>query len=174
MSDGVPFFSFSLGAAYWRDVGNPAAYRQAQLDLLRGCVATRLRPAGTERDGCWIGPGARLDPSARLTGPAAIGADTEVAAGARVGPFAVIGAGARIEGAVLWEGVEVGEGAVLCDCIVVAHAVVGTHAQFAGGVVLESPAVIPGRAEPAHALPRAVHPSGRTPDRLLRSVERRQ
>ena len=148
LADGVPCFGVPLGG-YWRDIGSPSAYREAQLDLLRGRVATQVTPAGTLRDGCWIGAGARIDAGAVLRGPAVIGTDVRVQAGARLGPLTVIGdgariaRGARIEGAILWERVEVGEGAVLRDCIVGAHAVIGAHVDAAPGVVLEAGAVVP-------------------------------
>ena len=153
--DGVPCFGFPL-SAYWRDIGNPAAYRAAQLDLLRGRVATTVTPAGTERDGCWIGDGARLDPRAVLAGPSVIGAGVEAGAGARLGPLAVIGDGARIgrgarvEGSILWERVDVGADSVVRDCIVGEGAVVGAGAEVGPGTVLEAGAAVPPRARGAH------------------------
>ena len=149
LASGVPVFGAALGDHYWRDIGSPAAYREAQLDLLRGRVATTVRPAGTLREGCWVGADTRLAPGATLVAPAVIGAGVSVGAGARLGPLAVVGAGARIaagariEGAILWEGVAVGEGAVLRDCIVGADAVIGAHVEVAPGVVLEADAVVP-------------------------------
>ncbi|PYM80822.1 MAG: hypothetical protein DME09_18430 [Candidatus Rokuibacteriota bacterium] len=149
LASGVPVFGSALGDHYWRDIGSPAAYRDAQVDLLRGRVATTVRPAGTLREGCWVGAGTRLAPGATLVAPSVIGARVRVGAGARLGPLAVVGAGARIaagariEGAILWEGVAVGEGAVLRDCIVGADAVIGAHVEVAPGVVLEAAAVVP-------------------------------
>ncbi len=143
LASGVPVFGAALGD-----------YREAQLDLLRGRVATTVRPAGTLREGCWVGADTRLAPGATLVAPALIGAGVSVGAGARLGPLAVVGAGARIaagariEGAILWEGVAVGEGAVLRDCIVGADAVIGAHVEVAPGVVLEADAVVPDRARP--------------------------
>jgi len=147
----VPVFGCAIGNHYWRDIGSPAAYREAQLDLLRGRVATTVSPPGTLRDGCWVGADARLAPDATLTAPAVIGADVDAGAGARLGPFAVIGDGARIaagaciEGTILWEGVAVGKDAVLRDCIVGANAVIGALVDAAPGVVVEANAVVPDR-----------------------------
>ena len=153
LASGVAVFGASLDGRYWRDIGSPAAYREAQLDLLRRRVATDLLPAGTERDGCWVGARARLAPSATLVAPAVIGADVWAGADSRLGPLAVIGdgariaAGARIEGAILWEGVTVGEGAVLRDCIVGSHAVIGAYVDAAPGILLEANAVVPDRTQ---------------------------
>ncbi len=156
VSDGVPFFGCPL-TGYWRDIGSPVAYREAQRDLLCRRVATPLDPAGTPREGCWVAAGARLEPGATLAGPAVIGAGVWLAAGASIGPFTVVGAGARIgagarlEAAVLWEGVEVGAGAVLRDCIVASHAVVGARAEVGSDSVLGERAVVPERPPAAPA-----------------------
>src|SRR2546427_4007190 len=37
IADGVPCYGWTADA-YWRDIGSPAAYRAAQLDLLAGDV----------------------------------------------------------------------------------------------------------------------------------------
>lgn len=150
IADGIPCFGW-LGAAYWRDIGTPAAYRAAQMDLLEGRARAVLPPPGERRDGSWVGPGGTVAPGARVVAPAVIGARVTLARGARVGPSAVVGDGstigpdARVEGAVLWERVEVGPGALLRDCILGADVRIGAHARVGAGVVLESGAVIPER-----------------------------
>ncbi len=151
IADDVPCFGW-CPTAYWRDIGSPAAYRAAQLDLLGGRVRTRLVPAGERRDGCWIAPGARVAPGARLVGPSVIGHDAVVEAGGEVGPLAVLGdhvrvaAGARVARAVLWERVQVGRDAVLHDCVVGPDARIGVRAEVGADVVLEPGAVIPDHA----------------------------
>lgn len=151
IADGVPCFGW-IPTAYWRDIGSPAAYRAAQLDLLRGRVHTPLTPAGEMRNGCWIADSARIAPGATLVPASVIGAGAELAAGCEVGPFTVIGEGcrigpgARLQNAVLWERVEVGAGAVLHDCVLAADSHVGAHAEVGADVVLESGAVIPEHA----------------------------
>lgn len=137
--------------AYWRDIGSPAAYRAAQMDLLDGRVRTSLTPPGQPRAGVWTAAGVVAD-GARIEPPAVLGDGVRIQAGAHVGPRAVVGlgsqvaAGARIEDAVLWERVEVGPGAVLRECVVGADARIGAHAELGAGVVLESGAVIPDNA----------------------------
>lgn len=142
LADRVPFFGWVSGA-YWLDIGSPAKYRQGQLDLLAGRVATPLTPAGARGDGRYVAEDAVLEAGAAVTGPAVVGAGCRLAAGARVGPDAVlgaacrVGAAARVEGAVLWERVEVGAGAALRDCIVGAGTRVGAQAEVGPGAVLE-------------------------------------
>jgi mannose-1-phosphate guanylyltransferase len=148
IGDGVPCYGWTA-PAYWRDIGSPAAYREAQLDLLAGRARGALEPPGQRRDGSWIAPTARLAAGARVEAPSLLAAGVEVGAGARVGPLAVvgehsrIGEGARVEGAILWERVSVGAGAALRDCVVGADVRVGAHADVGPGVVLESGAIIP-------------------------------
>ncbi len=151
IADGVPCYGWTADA-YWRDIGSPAAYRAAQVDLLAGDVKTPLVPPGDLRDGCWVDPSAFVATGARLEAPSVVGVEASVQVGARVGPLTVlgerarVGPGARVEGAVLWERVEVGEGSVLRDCVVGAAVRFGADVQVAPGVVLESGAVVPDHA----------------------------
>jgi NDP-sugar pyrophosphorylase family protein len=151
IADGVPCYGWTA-EAYWRDIGSPAAYRAAQLDLLAGQVKTPLAPPGELRDGCWVDPSAFVATGARLQAPAVVGAEAAVQVGARVGPLAVLGerariaSGASVEGAVLWERVEVGEGSVLQDCVIGADVRIGGDVHIGAGVILESGAVVPDHA----------------------------
>jgi len=151
IKDGIPSYGWKADA-YWRDIGSPAAYRDAQLDLLNGRVRSPLPPPGERRNGSWIAPTARLAADAQVTGPSQLGTGVELSARARVGPLAVLGDGCRVaeracvEGAILWERVSVGAGAVLRDCIIGAGVRIGAHATIGPGVVLESGAVVPDHA----------------------------
>lgn len=99
--------------ALWLDLGDPKAYRAANLAVLRGEAEFALDPmpraAFACRPGChwghpppgvrftgacWVGRGARVDPRAVLE-------DAVIGAGAMVGPV-------RLRRSVVWEGVEVG------------------------------------------------------------------
>ena len=151
IAEGVPCYGWTADA-YWRDIGSPAAYRAAQLDLLAGHVKTSLSPPGELRNGCWIEPSAAVAPGAQLEAPAVIGVETAIEAGARVGPRAVLGertriaSGAHVEGSVLWERVDVGPRSSLRDCVLGAEVRIGADGDIAPGVVLESGAVVPDHA----------------------------
>jgi len=156
ISDGLPAYGW-IADGYWRDIGSPAAYRAAQLDMLDGRVRTPLPPPGREvRAGLWLGEGVEVAAGATLTPPAVIGDGTRVAAGAVVGSHAVvgrecrIGPRARVTSAILWERVRLGEQAVAAGCVLGADVSVGAHAEVGAGVILESGAVVPARS----ALPR--------------------
>ena len=150
IADGIPCFGWHA-PAYWRDIGNPAAYRAAQLDLLEGRARMLLPPPGEPRDGSWVAGGGTVATDASLVAPSVVGARVTLAPRCRVGPSAVVGDGstigpdARVEGAIVWERVEVGPGAMLRDCIVGSDVRIGAHARVGAGVVLESGAVIPER-----------------------------
>jgi NDP-sugar pyrophosphorylase family protein len=147
LGDGVACFGWCPPDLYWRDIGSPAAYRAAQMDLLDARVKTPLTPPGRLTAGVWVAPGAALAPDARLMGPAVIGERVRVASGAQVGPRAVLGPGAvigpnaSVEQAVLWARVEVGAGARLRECVVGSDARIGAQAEVSG-VVLEPGAVV--------------------------------
>ncbi|MFI5374128.1 MAG: sugar phosphate nucleotidyltransferase [Candidatus Rokuibacteriota bacterium] len=150
LRDRIPFFGWVAGS-YWLDIGSPAKYRQGQLDLLAGKVATAVTPPGDGRDRRFVAPGVRVAPDAAVTAPCVIGAGSRLEAGARVGPNAVlgancvIGAGARIDGAILWDDVTVGPGSVLRDCIVASGARIGAGAELGPAVVLGAGATVADR-----------------------------
>ena len=150
IAEGIPSFGWAgAPTTYWRDIGSPAAYRDAQMDLLAGRVRASLAPAGEPRAGAWVAPTARIAADARLCAPSLIGDAVEVGPGAQVGPLAVIGdgsrigEGARVTGAVLWERVTVGAHAILDGCVLASDVRVGARAELGDGVVLEAGAVVP-------------------------------
>ncbi len=144
LADAVPFFGW-IGDCYWIDIGSPAKYRQAHLDLLAGRVETDLTPPGAGAgDGRRaIAGDAVLGARVQATSPVVIGAgcrlddDSRVGPSTVLGPGCVVGAGAAVEGSVLWEGVSVGAGAELRDCIVGAGVRVAPHARVGPGSVIE-------------------------------------
>src|SRR6266571_3691756 len=134
IADRVPSYGW-CAPAYWRDIGSPAAYREAQMDLLEGRARMLLAPAGAWDGGSWRAAGGSAASDARVVPPAVLGARVTLHPRCQVGP-----------GAVLWERVEVGAGAVLRECVIGADVKIGTHARVGAGIVLESGAVIPERA----------------------------
>jgi mannose-1-phosphate guanylyltransferase len=103
-----------VATGYWNDLGTPARYLRANLDLLSGEAPVTL-PGADPFAGLSPGPsrafvsgGASVDPSARLVGPVLVGPGAVVEAGAVVGPEVVLGSesrvgrGATVERAVVW------------------------------------------------------------------------
>jgi len=151
LADRIPFFGW-VGDHYWLDIGSPAKYRQGQLDLLAGRVATTVMPAGALTDGSFAAEGIAMDAGARVARPSVIGAGCRLGAGCRVGPRVVlgpecaVGAGAAVEGAIVWDRVVIGAHAELRDCIVASGARIGAGAHVGAGVVLEAGAEVPAQA----------------------------
>ena len=151
LRDAVPSFGW-VSATYWLDIGSPAKYRQGQLDLLAGKVATDVKPAGAGADRRFIAPGVTIAPDATAIAPCVIGAGTKLEPGSRVGPNAVlgtscaIGPGARIEGAILWDNVNVGPAAILRDCIIGSGVSIGAKAQLGFTAIVEGNTVVPADA----------------------------
>jgi mannose-1-phosphate guanylyltransferase len=110
LSAGKPLAGY-VEDAYWLDVGTPATYVQAGVDLVTG-VATS--PA-------YAAPPA----PAQLLDGAAVATGATVTGGTSVGPGAVVEAGAVVTGSVLMAGCRVAAGAVVTGSVVGVDAVVG-------------------------------------------------
>jgi len=147
LADGVPCFGW-IGECYWLDIGSPAKYRQAHLDLLAGRVNAYVGPVAAGGQEPAIAADAVIGSRALASPPVVIGAGCRLEDDARVGPSTVlgpgcvVGAGATLEGSVLWERVSVGPGATLSNCIVGANVRVGPRARVGPGTVLEDGAVV--------------------------------
>jgi NDP-sugar pyrophosphorylase family protein len=148
IADGVPTFGFPLHT-YWRDIGSPAAYLDAQVDLLEGRVRPPLSPPGRPRDGSFVGPRVALEPGAVIEPPCVLGAGVRLGEGSHVGPLVVIGDGtvieakARLERTVLWSRVTVGAGSTLRGCVVGTGARIGAGVDLPAGTVVEPGAAVP-------------------------------
>lgn len=148
IAEGVPCFGWAP-RTYWRDIGNPAAYREAQLDLLQERLRHPLTPPGERRDGSWIGPNVTIAPGARVMPPSVVGANVTLGEGSQIGPLAVlgdgctIGPGVQVEASVLWERVQVGPNTHIKDSVIGADARIGPGTLVGPGAVLESGAIFP-------------------------------
>ena len=100
-----------VAGGYWNDLGTPARYLQANLDVLTGAAPVllqgaepfaALREAGSR---AWVAPDAEVDAGATLVGPVLVGRGCRVPAGAWV------------ERAVLWPGTELRPGERLVDAV---------------------------------------------------------
>lgn len=175
LASGARVYGHEL-TGYWRDLGTPSAYLQAQFDLLEGRLQLPLEGADERAPEQWLSTGAVIDERAVVRGPVLLGEGARVEAEARVfgpaiiGPHAVVGAGARLERSVLLEGACLEPGARVSEAIVGARtrvdggAVVGDYAVLGDDVVVEegnylacSVRIAPG----VHLLPGAVRLSGR-------------
>ena len=112
----LPVYAFPADA-YWMDLGTPAQYVQAHVDLLAG------RLSGRSYSAPWIGAGAEVDPAARLEGSVTVGEGCRVAAGASLEaavllPGAAVEQEAQVVRSIVGPGAVIGRGATLLDAVV--------------------------------------------------------
>ena len=104
---------------YWLDIGTPAKYFEAHLDVLAGKLGLPPIAGAVELSpGVWVEPGAIVDDTAALEAPVLIGEGARVASGARVahsvlGARAVVESGASVIDSVVLPGVRVLAGEVI-------------------------------------------------------------
>ncbi len=104
---------------YWLDIGTPAKYFEAHLDVLAGKLGLPPIAGAVELSpGVWVEPGAIVDDAAALEAPVLIGEGARVASGARVahsvlGARAVVESGASVIDSVVLPGVSVPPGEVI-------------------------------------------------------------
>jgi NDP-sugar pyrophosphorylase family protein len=126
---------------YWRDLGTPQAYMQAQFDLLEGRLHLPVSAVEKGRSQ-YFAPGAVVEPGAVLRGPVLLGEGAVIESGGRVFGPAVLGAGARVangatcERSVLLEGARIESKGQVRDAILGSRVVVGSGAIVDGGAVL--------------------------------------
>jgi mannose-1-phosphate guanylyltransferase len=128
--------------AYWIDVGTPATYLEAQLDLLDGARGTPPAPAARDSGGQVWTLGSSVV-AGEVVGPCLVGDAAYVAEGATV-ERSVVGAGARIDrGAVVRDSVLL-PGALVRGGASVEHSIVGERAVVGGGTRLSDLSVVGG------------------------------
>ena len=132
---------------YWRDLGTPLAYMQAQFDLLEGRLHLPVNAAEHGRSQ-WHADGAMVEHGAVLRGPVLIGEGAQIEREGRVFGPAVLGPNARVtsvatvERSVLLDGAVVHGGARVSDAILGSNVVVGEGAVVREGAVVGDEAVI--------------------------------
>lgn len=123
LADGAHLGGF-LDRSYWLDIGTPANYVQAHIDMLDGRLGPAIPDAVETDDGVWVGAAAEIDPSASLLGPVYIGKGARIGRGARINPYAVIG-----------DGVQVGEGCWIEESLVWPNTSLGARCRLKGAIL---------------------------------------
>ncbi|NVI91229.1 sugar phosphate nucleotidyltransferase [Actinomadura sp. BRA 177] len=123
-------------AAYWLDVGTPAAFVRGVSDLVLGALASPVVTANEH--GVLLLDDASVAPSARVGGGTVVGAGARVGADARVESSVlfdgvVIEPGARVIRSVIGDGARICSGVVLEDCVIGDGATVGQGNQLING-----------------------------------------
>ena len=135
-------------AAFWLDIGVPAQFLEAQLQVLSGRLGLPPAPGAVEREeGIWVQGEAVVEDDAVLVPPVLLGDGVRVGPGALVegsvlGPGARVSAGAQVRRSVLLDGVEVAPGAGVSDSILGSGAEVCEGAWIAETSVVGAAAVV--------------------------------
>ena len=146
LASGAPVYGYELHG-YWRDLGTPIAYLQAQADLLEGRLHLPIN-ATERRRNQYVADNAEIAEGAVLRGPVMVGAGVRIEDEARVfgpsvlGPGSVVSGGARLERSVLLENARLESGAKVSDSIVGSEVVVGSGAVVGDGTILGDRVVI--------------------------------
>jgi mannose-1-phosphate guanylyltransferase/phosphomannomutase len=136
-----PIYGY-LTAAYWKDVGNLAVYRQTHVDALEGRVPLTM-PGKIRQKFVWMGENVQIDPSAEIGYPVLIGDNVVIEAGARVMENSVIGngcaveRGATIRQSILWDGAVAMRDTWLERCVVGKDCKVKSNAAVFDGVIVD-------------------------------------
>lgn len=148
LASGAPVYGYELHG-YWRDLGTPIAYLQAQADLLEGRLHLPIN-ATERRRNQYVADNAEIADGAVLRGPVMVGAGVRIEDEARVfgpsvlGPGSVVSGGARLERSVLLENARLESGAKVSDSIVGSEVIVGSGAVVGDGTILGDRVVIEG------------------------------
>ncbi|GAA3945841.1 NDP-sugar synthase [Actinomadura viridis] len=123
-------------AAYWLDVGTPAAFVRGARDLALGAMPSSV--VTTHEHGVLLLAGASVEPSAQVGGGTTVGARARVGAAAQVESSvlfdeAVVEPGAHVVRSVIGRGARVCTGAVLEDAVIGDGATVGAGNELIGG-----------------------------------------
>jgi len=131
---------------YWLDTGTPAAYLQANYDVLDGRRGTEVAPGASDRgDGVHLRGDSKLDGT--VVGPSVVFEGCDVAGSARVersvlGPGTVIGAGALVIDSVLMDHCHVADDGKVAGSIMGPRSTVGQRGDVRPVSILGAAAVV--------------------------------
>jgi mannose-1-phosphate guanylyltransferase len=120
---------------YWNDIGTPASFLQANIDVLAGRVTGITAPA----NGMYIAPDAVVHPGATVRPGSVVGARATIGDGAVVEHSvvfedAMVGEQARVSGVVIGEGAHIGAGSILGGGSIIAPGAQLPAGSFVDGV----------------------------------------
>jgi len=148
LRQGAPMYGYRTGA-YWLDIGTPAKYLEAHVDLLAGRLKHSLEPEGELfTDKVRVGEGSTIDEGARLSGPVVLGKGCKVHEGASiVGPTVLgdgceVGKEAHLAGVVAWQGATFAEKSQIHTSVIGSNAYIGEECKIEGISIIGDDATI--------------------------------
>jgi mannose-1-phosphate guanylyltransferase len=135
---GEPFYAFTW-RGYWRDIGTPESYRQANLDVIEGRVNLIDRARATR--------GEKFDETAELDARSVVDPTCTLKPGAQIINSVIsrncyIEDRARVENSVVRGGTRIGQGAVVRDAVVGKSCHIGRAVTVGRGAILGDKSVI--------------------------------
>jgi mannose-1-phosphate guanylyltransferase len=140
LNENAPFYGYKF-SGYWKDIGTPANYLEAQRDVLLGRMPEEMKGVEVEPN-VWAGFGTSISESANVVGPVVIGNDSFVGPGSRiVGPAVIgdtcrIGAECSIEHTIVWSNVVLEKGVQVLGGIVGARTLIGEDCKIDTGTII--------------------------------------
>ncbi|MEG6611642.1 mannose-1-phosphate guanyltransferase [Pseudoclostridium thermosuccinogenes] len=89
LKENKPMYGF-IADGYWCDIGDLAAYRQANFDVLDGKVKVNISGKQISK-GIWVDEGAEIDETATIEAPCIIGKNSKIKKNVHIGSYSVIG-----------------------------------------------------------------------------------
>jgi len=142
LSDGKPMYGFAL-QGYWRDVGDPTSYLQANLDILAGKV--KVKGSGKRLDivgkDIWLGKGAEISPDAQLQGTVVVGEGVRLQGNSLIinsiiGDRCRLSTNSKIEDSVVWNDTSIDEDTNIVRSIICSNVSIGKEVLIEAGVVV--------------------------------------
>ncbi|MGB6062983.1 MAG: NDP-sugar synthase [Candidatus Aquilonibacter sp.] len=118
LTDGLRFYGYDAGEAYWCDIGTPNEYRRASADVINGVFSTPDTRANGADPTARIAAGAAIDRNVWIGAHASIGENVRIIGPSVIGDGTVVEDGAIIEASIVWEASTIGAGAQLRNAIV--------------------------------------------------------
>ena len=142
MKAGIKLYGYTA-KGYWRDVGNPDAYRDVHIDIFNhkvkfNCPGKRIRYI----DGVLHLMGeAKIDKSVEIIGEVVLGDNVEIGKGTKlqncaIGADTKIGEDCKIRDSVIWENVNIGRGCVFDYSVICKNTVIEEGVNAKNGCVI--------------------------------------
>ncbi len=155
------FINGMLVRGQWTDVGNPAAYRQAQRWMLEGLPETQIegsfRATKSRINGpLKIGNNVSVGYNSALVGPLVIGENTVIGDNVLIGPYTTIGSNcnimnnSRILSSYIFNHIKIGNNCNLSGSIIDNNTNIGDNCSIENGTVI-GPNVLIGQGSTIHS-----------------------
>ena len=142
MEEGIELFGFKANG-YWKDVGNPDAYREVHRDILSGLVKLSIPgeivkfPSGV----VFKQGNASIPDSVKVSGVVVLGDGVSVGEGSSlencvIGSETEVGKRCQIKDCVIWDRVKVGDDCKLRNCVICSFSELGKGITALKGAII--------------------------------------